>query len=417
MAHKKIINFSIFKSKIILPVIVLLIMSFLFIYSITSSETNSLSYILRQITALVFGIFMMSFIASIDFREIKKHANSIYILSLLLLVLVTFIGHESQGAQRWIGFSGFHFQPSELSKIALIIVLAKYLSDRKGKFDSIFDFLPAFIISILPFILIFMQPDLGTALVFLAICIGLLFWTAPLSFTIFLAITPILSITLYNLSFIAWLIFIVFTVLTLIDQKLVNIDKIFFIIINTSIGFLSSIAWNSLHAYQKNRILAFIKPEIDPYALGSRYHLDKSLKAIGSGGLFGKGFLKGSLTQLHFIPAQHTDFIFSAIGEEGGFIASLIIIITFSALVINTINIARKTSNFFGSYLSIGIASMWIFQFFINIGMTIGLFPVVGIPMPFVSYGGTSLLINLTALGILLSINLFYKEKVKLSDE
>lgn len=290
MAHKKLIKFSIFKSTLLLPVIALIIISFLFIYSTVS---ESISYILRQLLALIFGLFFMTFIASKDFREVKKHANSIYILTLLLLVLVTFMGHESQGAQRWIGIFGFRFQPSELSKLGLIIILAKYLSDRKGKFESIFDFLPALIIAILPFSLIFMQPDLGTALVFLAICIGLLFWTAPLNFTIFLVITPVLSIILYNFSFIAWLIFIIFTILLLVDQKFLKLDKIFFIIINSIMGFLSSIAWNSLHVYQKNRIFAFIKPEVDPYALGIRYHLDKSLKAIGSGGLFGKGFLKG----------------------------------------------------------------------------------------------------------------------------
>lgn len=417
MAHKKLINFNIFKSSIILPVILLLTISFIFICSITSGKYESYSFVIRQFSAFIFGLICMFFIASKDFRDIKKHANSIYILALLLLLLVTFVGHESQGAQRWIGFSCFHFQPSELSKIALIVILAKYLSDRKGKFESIFDFLPAFLISILPFILIFLQPDLGTALVFSAIGIGLLFWTAPLGFSIFSVITPLLSIVLYNLSFIAWIIFIVFIILILIDQKLINLDKIFFIFINTSIGFLSSLAWRSLHEYQKNRILAFIKPEVDPYALGSRYHLDKSLKAIGSGGIFGKGLFKGSLTQLHFIPAQHTDFIFSAIGEESGFIGSLIMIIALSFLVINTINIARKTTNYFGSYMAIGIASMWIFQFFVNIGMTIGLFPVVGIPMPFVSYGGTSMFINMGALGILLSINLYYKDKVTLTDD
>jgi len=282
----------------------------------------------------------------------------LYIIAIILLAAVLIIGTAKGGSQRWFIIGSIQVQPSEVAKILMIIFLSRIFTRLKGEVPDRTNFIFALLTVIPIIILIAIEPDLGTAMVF---------------FFIFLAMS--------FMSPIDWRIPVTFVLIGVL---------------------LIPATWPLLRDYQKGRIISFIDPAADP--LGKGYHSNQSKIAIGSGGITGWGFSKGPQNKLNFIPSQSTDFIFSIVGEEGGFVFSVLIILLYLGLILRLGMIASRAQDSFGGLIAFGICSMLVFQTFVNIGMTMGLMPVTGLPLPFMSYGGSSLLINFTSLGIVNSI-------------
>lgn len=383
----------------------LLIFGFLAIFSATyrlqiKIGADPLTYVIRQFVALLVAGVGMSFFAYLDYRNLQKAAAFLYGLTLVLLLVVLFGGATASGAQRWIAMGPLSFQPSELSKLTLIIILAAFLAQRQ-KVSGLFETGVMAALVGLPFLLIFKQPDLGTALVFGAIFIGLLAQTEASPRLLILLVTPLFSVLLRPMLFL-WLPYLVLLVLILFLTRAEWLDWLLVMGVNVGVGIALPFIWAMLKGYQQSRIIAFLNPAADPYGAG--YHTMQSKIAIGGGGLFGKGFLHGSQTQLQFIPEQHSDFIFSVIGEEFGFLGSFLVVALFGLLIWRALAIAEGARDRFGKILATGVAVMLVFHVLANVGMALGLLPVVGIPLPLLSYGGSSLFMTLAALGILQSV-------------
>jgi len=332
------------------------------IYSASSYQMLGTPFFIKQIYWVLGGLVMSVLICSIDYRILEDVAYWVYGLLLALLLLVLLIGRISMGAQRWLHLGFINIQPSEPMKIVIIAVFARYFSNRSFP-DGIRLHelaLPVLLLG-LPVVMIVKQPDLGTAiLVLLIVCTMILYvgakWTTLVS--VFLGAFPVI--------YLYWHYF--------------------------------------LHEYQKERILNFIDPERDP--LGSGYHIIQSKIAVGSGGIMGKGFLSGTQSHLRFLPEQHTDFAFSVFAEEWGFMGCLFIIFLYTLLILWGLNIAGRCNDRFGALLAVGVTAMLFWHILINMGMVIGLFPVVGVPLPFFSYGGTSMITSMIGVSILLNISM-----------
>ena len=381
-----------------IPLFLVIISSFL-IKSIQRDQiaSDSLSHILTGFL----GYFLAFFISYIPIERIKKYSFTFYFFSLISLLLIYFFGISVSGAQRWLSFGIFSFQPSEVAKLSTIVALA-FVLDRKIILKVKDLFLPCLIV-IIPWLLIFFQPDLGTSLVLIVLTFVMLYWSQmPIEWiliTVLCSATAIFYVVESNILII-WIPFIGYLAYRS-SQKF--IFPIFAISLHLLVAKLTPILWEyGLKEYQKDRLILFLDPNRDP--LGGGYHLLQSKIAIGSGGLFGTGLLRGKLTYLQFIPEQHTDFIFSALGEELGLLGCLVILFLFFILIKELIKIAKNARTDFESLIVIGIASTFFFQIIINLFMTIGLGPVTGIPLPFMSYGRTSLLINFISIGFVLSI-------------
>ena len=407
--QKKKIKFDRFFSPLLLLPLSLVLISSILIQSIQRQleRSDSLNHFLMGI----FGYFVAIIISYIPLQKVKDFVFPFYILSLFSLISVYFFGLSMYGAQRWLSLGFITFQPSEIAKLGTLLALASAF--ERSYFNSIRDLLIPFSVAIVPWTLIFFQPDLGTSLVLIFLFFTLLYWAQvpieAIAIILFCLITSILSMVSVRLIFL-WIPLISFWAYkTFKRQKIVTLLTLVF---HGLVAKLTPFLWNvGLKDYQKDRIILFLDPGKDP--LGGGYHLLQSKIAIGSGGLFGTGLLKGKLTNLQFIPEQHTDFIFSALGEEVGFFGSLLVVLIFFLLIWQLIKIANNARTDFESLIVIGIASIFLFQIIINIYMTIGLGPVTGIPLPFMSYGRTSLLINFVCMGLALST---YKRHISVKD-
>lgn len=383
----------------------LILIGFLAILSSTYSMQIKLGaapffYVKRQFFSLLVGGIGLAIFAYVDYKHLKRLSPIFYAAMLAMLVLILFIGSGRQSAQRWFQLGIFSFQPSELSKIIIVLCLAAYFSARK-KLQNLRDV--GFLLALvgIPFLLIFKQPDLGTALVFVFILIGMVAASGSSPKLLILLVTPIISVMLRPFLYV-WVGYLVLIALILFLSRASIWDWIFILGGNIAVGIAMPYIWEMLKVYQRQRILSFLNPGADPHGAG--YHGLQSLIAVGGGGIFGKGFLQGTQTQLQFIPEQHSDFVFSAIGEEFGFIGAVIVLSLFAVFIWRALVIAGESTDAFGTLLASGIAVMTAFHVFANIGMTLGLLPVVGMPLPFMSFGGSSLLMNMIAVGILQSI-------------
>ncbi|WDT74273.1 MAG: rod shape-determining protein RodA [Candidatus Manganitrophus sp.] len=335
------------------------------IYSVTSASEASSPLYMKQIYWIILGWVVFLVMAWIDYHEIARFAYPIYALTLLLLVLVLLIGRTVLGAQRWLSFGFFNMQPSELAKVSLLLVSAKYFSDyfpKKGL--NLRQLLVPGGLVLLPMLLILKQPDLGTAL-----AISSVFFSMVLVIGLrskFLIYSSLMSLMMFP--------------------------------------FLWQFFWNRLRGYQRERLLTFVDPTNDP--TGTGYHIIQSKIAIGSGGLFGKGLFGGTQSQLKFLPESHTDFIFSVFSEEWGFVGIFIFFMLFFFLLLWGVEIAYKAKDVLGSLLAVGIIGLISFYFLVNVGMTLGVMPVVGVPLPLVSYGGTSMVTTMGLLGLLFNVKL-----------
>jgi rod shape determining protein RodA len=326
-------------------------------------------FVKKQALWIFIGTVALIVVLAFDYNHIAKYNNYLYALNLVLLTAVLLIGSTNKGATSWISLGLFDFQPSEVAKVIIIITFAKFLVDRQGKLNTFWQLIPCFIFVGIPVLFILVQPDLGTSLVFIAIMFGMLF-VAGANPRILLA---------------------------LIIGGLLGVSLLLYAHLNFGV-------WLPLKDYQVMRLVVFTNPYIDE--LGSGYHMIQSLIAIGSGGFWGQGLYEGSQIQLRFLPEHHTDFIFSVVGEELGFVGGGFLLAAFYYLMYRGVKIAFSAKDLFGTLIVIGIITMFTFQVLVNVGMTIAITPITGLPLPFVSYGGSAMLTNMIALGLILNVNI-----------
>jgi rod shape determining protein RodA len=358
------------------------------------------------------GITLAVLLARFRYEVLAQWKWVLYGTTIAGLVAVKFFGQTELGAQRWINILGFHVQPSEFAKLAVIIMLAGLLHERPA--TSLLAMFRALAIVAVPWALIFFEPNLGTSLVFGAITMGMLYWGNANPGWILLMLSPIFSAIGYTVLsklgtpylgiWVVWLIALgIVAWRTLPWRQWGSAIAIATTIgVNAGASIAAGMLWNVLQPYQQQRVTMFINPEQDP--AGGGYHLIQSRIAIGAGQLFGRGIHQGTQTQNSFVPEQHTDFIFAAVGEELGFIGSALVLLLFLTICFRLLVIAQNAKDDFGSLIAVGVFSMILFQTVINIGMTIGLSPVTGIPLPFLSYGRSALLMNCLAIGIVESV-------------
>lgn len=347
------------------------------------------------------GTALALFFARCRYENLINWKWVIYGVTNTSLIAVMVIGTSALGAQRWITIGGFNIQPSEFAKLGMIITLAALLEQRTAA--TIPAVVKTLVITGVPWALVFLQPDLGTSLVFGAITLAMLYWGNANPGWLILMVSPLVSAILCGAYFPGWLAWV--NLMGFVGWR--SFPQRWFgalgaMALNLGSGELGTILWKVLKDYQKDRIILFLHPERDP--LGGGYHLIQSRIAIGAGELWGQGLYKGAQTQGNFIPEQHTDFIFSAIGEEFGFVGSVVLLFVFWLICLRLVMIAQNAKDNFGSLLAIGVLAMIVFQTVVNIGMTIGLAPVTGIPLPWLSYGRSAMLTNFMAIGIVESV-------------
>ena len=384
---------------------ILLMFGFFAIFSATGSNDpasgGAFKFIIRHFWSLAAAITFMLFCAYLNYKHWASINWLLYGIMLVLLAMVLVKGFAAMGAQRWLTLGFISFQPSEISKLFLIVALAALLKDKIGKLDDLRSLIWPGVVFLVPFLLVFKQPDLGTALVMLAITFCLLLYAGLSWEQLALLFTPVISVILCQFFWL-WLIYIVLLFLVLTFFRMSWFNLILTMLLNVGVGLAFPFVWDLLKEYQKQRIYTFFNPAADP--LGAGYHTMQSEIAVGSGMLMGRGFLQGTQTQLHFIPIQYADFIFSVIGEEFGLLGGLTVLGVFLVMIWRMIYIAVSAPDTFGQLLGIGIAGMFIFHVTVNIGMTLGLLPIVGIPLPLLSYGGSAMFLNLGCIGVMQSI-------------
>ncbi|MDO9578900.1 MAG: rod shape-determining protein RodA [Candidatus Cloacimonadales bacterium] len=354
------------------------------------------NYYIKQIFWVFISLILLYLIFKTPYNLIEILVVPAYFLTIILLVLVLFLP-EIKGAHRWIPLGLMNFQPSELAKLIVILMISKVISGQHLSGTQILT--RSILVVILPVILILLEPDLGTALTLVLSLFAILVVSDLPSLYLIIMLGLLFSIVT-SFSIIAFLIFILIFIYLLFRINLSKIVIAFAVTVNTFFFIITPIIWNSLKDYQQNRILSFLNPMRDPFGVG--YQIIQSKIAIGSGGLLGKGFLSGTQKNMNFLPEHHTDFIFSVIGEEFGFFGCTILLLFYFLFLYR---IARKISSLKRKefrYASVGILAYLSFQIFVNIGMTIGIVPTTGIPLPFASYGGSNLLINVLAVGLIL---------------
>jgi rod shape determining protein RodA len=391
---------------ILLPTLALCGLGLLSLYSATYQGETQINFT-KQLVNFGIGLIIMTLIILVPIRLIDSASIGLYAASIVLLILVFAAGSTRYGAQRWFSLGFFSFQPSEIAKIATIICISRNLALQRINMSQTSIITMTFGLAIIPMLLIIKQPDLGTALCIGSVALPILYWHGISLFAIFVMFSPLATVLVYigsGYSFETFMVTLFFILGILYFSKRSTKIILAVFALNVFVGLSSQPLWDSLKDYQKQRILNFIDPERDTQ--GSGYQVLQSKIAIGAVGFSGEGFLHGTQTQLKFLPEQHTDFIFSVVGEEFGFLGSLFLFTLFGVLIFRLVIIADVVDDEFASLTLVGIASLFAFQVFVNIGMTTGLMPVTGIPLPFLSYGGTALWTNLSLIGIALNISM-----------
>ncbi len=389
--------------QLIILVILLTLIGFGLIYSAKAGidEVNPANDFQKQIIWFVLGVSLAITMIFIPTKILFGFAYIIYGLSLLTLMLVIFQDY-GQGSERWFRIGSIGIQPSEFAKIAVVVGLARYLSQVKIQNINLKYFAIIFLMVALPVYLIKEQPDLGTSLVFLSLIIPLLYWAGIRPFVLFVILSPFLSIvTSFHFLFVLVWMMLVIAVLYLSQKRLSVVIGLF--LVNIAVGVITPELWDHLKPYQQQRIKILFDPQQD--SRGTGYQVIQSMHAIGSGGLNGKGFLKGTQTQLRFLPEQKTDFIFSVLAEEFGFIGVAAVLLLYFLLIAKMLSIASMVRENFDGLIVIGFTSIILFHIFVNTGMTVNIMPVTGLPLPFLSYGGSFLISLYLMTGITLNIS------------
>jgi len=387
--------------RLFLVILGLIIFSLLALYSISDNPLSFNSAFSRQCVFLIFSFLVFLIVKNIKIKTIHDNSTLIFIMTMIFCIIPFFLPRVEY-TYRWIDFGLFYIQPSEYLKCATVIVIAKYLSNNQLQVkDPSIVLVPGFLTLISAFIVL-NQPDLGTAVIICAPLIPMLLWAGVSNFIIFLIVAPVITILAASniVTFTVWALIMFMIFLTFQAGAIVKFTLYF---ANIFTGLLTPFLWNNLAEYQKQRILTFLNPDLDP--MGSAYHIIQSITAIGSGGFFGKGWGEGSQTQLKFLPVQESDFILSVIAEELGFLGILFVMILCFLLIKTLLDIAFRSSDYFASLVIIGIGSILLSHIFINSAMTIGLMPVKGLPIPFISAGGSFLLSCFIMIGLVVSFS------------
>jgi rod shape determining protein RodA len=381
---------------------ILLLFGLLVLYSAGQTDVPSFAAAgawRRQLIWLVGGTVLAWLAFRVSPRLLEWAALPVYTLSLILLGLTLLVGRgagTAAGTKSWIFINGHAIgQPAEFAKLATVLMLARHLSGRREAAETLSGLLPACMIAGLPALLVLVQPDLGSALVFVGVLFAMLFWAGTPPSLLFLLASPVGSLLLaFNLwTWVGWMV--VLGVLLAVWRPFFW-EGVTVAVANSVMGFLALPIWRGLAPYQQNRLLTFLNPEVDPQKAG--YHAIQSKVAIGSGGWLGNGYLEGPQKRLAFLPEQHTDFIFAVVGEELGFLGVLAALVLFFMLFTVLVRIARRASDPFSSLTVFGILGLLFTHVFENVGMTVNVMPITGIPLPFFSYGGSFLLA--TAIGV-----------------
>ena len=358
----------------------------------------------RQARWFVLALIAFTVLSRVPLRVIEWAAWPAYGVSLALLAATLLVGEgrgTAAGVRSWIGIGPFSFQPAEVAKLATILALASLLAQRESGLQSLYDLAKPGLVVAAPLILVMLQPDLGTAMAFVGILFAMLYWAATPVWLLLLVASPVLGLFLsYDTT--VWSVYILAVIgaLILARFRLSLFESVAVVVANFATATISRPLWSSLAEYQQNRILVYLDPEVDPRGAG--YQVIQSRVAIGSGGFGGQGFTAGPQKRLDFLPEQHTDFIFAVVGEELGFVGTALAVLAFAFVLSRLVRMAshlNETQAFAGLVL-LGIFGAWMVHVFVNVGMTIGVVPITGIPLPFVSYGGTFLLMSWVAVAI-----------------
>jgi rod shape determining protein RodA len=354
----------------------------------------------QQLLWFVLAMVATPFVLRVPVIWLEWAAQPAYALALVLLVLVLFIGTGAGTAASvsgWLRVGPIGIQPSELAKIAVVLMLARVLGEWREPPKTLWQLWKPIAVVLVPMGLVMAQPDLGTALVFSSVLLFMLFWAGTPLPMLFFLISPVIGLFLSINPWI-WGGWMVLLALLLFARREDLTESVSIWLVNFAAGSVSWLLWNKLAPYQKNRFLVFLDPSIDPRGAG--YNLIQSRVAIGSGGWLGKGFTLGTQKRLAFLPEQHTDFIFSVVGEEWGFIGVALVLLAFGLIFWRLVRVSEKSSDPFASLVPFGIFGSWFAHVLVNTGMTVGIMPITGIPLPFISYGGSFLLVNLLAMAI-----------------
>jgi rod shape determining protein RodA len=357
---------------------------------------------LRQTRWFVLALVAFTFIARVPLPWLEWVAVPSYIVSIVLLAVTLVIGTGSgtaAGVKSWIDLGFISFQPSEIAKLATVLVVAKLLSQRENPLTSLRDLVAPSALVGLPLALVMLQPDLGTAMAFVGILFAMLYWAGTPVALLLLVASPVVGLFLsYDTAVWSVYILVVIGFLYLYRYGLFLYESVALVLANFATASIARPLWSSLAPYQQNRILVFLDPEVDPRGAG--YQIIQSKVAVGSGGVTGQGFLAGPQKRYDFLPEQHTDFIFSVVGEELGFVGTLCAILAFGYVLSRLVRLAERSQDPFAGLVLLGIFGAWLVHVFVNIGMTVGVVPITGIPLPFVSYGGTFLFMSWVAVAI-----------------
>jgi len=359
----------------------------------------------RQLMFLGLGVLGAIVVSRLSPRLLEWATPALYGLGLALLALTLVVGTgagTAAGTRSWLAVGGMRVgQPSEAAKLVVILMLARHLAGRREAPATLWQIVPAAAIVGAAFLLVGLQPDLGSAIVFVGILFAMLFWAGVRPLLLLLLASPLLSL-LFAFSTLSWGIWIAVLTVVLLWQRPYVLEGLTVWLVNVGMGIMALSLWNRLAPYQQNRLLSFLNPEVDPRATG--WHIIQSKVAIGSGGLLGKGFTEGTQKRLAFLPEQATDFVYSVVGEEFGFLGVLASLVLFGIFLSLLLRIASRATDPFASLAVFGIAGMFFIHVLENVGMTVGLMPITGIPLPFFSYGGSFLLTCCLALGIALRV-------------
>jgi rod shape determining protein RodA len=376
----------------------------------SAGQTDISSYVERvwklQIMWFLLGLAGAYVVSRASMRMLEWLAVPLYVTTTVVLIALLFVGRgagTAEGTKSWLVIGGLRLgQPSELAKITVVLVLGKMLASNKSAPRSLLDlWKPALVVG-LPWMLIMGQPDLGTGIVFVGVFFAMLFWSGISWRLLLLLASPIVSLimTMRTELWGAWFLLLLALV---IWYKPYPWESVLFVAANVVIGVIAPLLWDRLRPYQQARLRTFLDPSIDPQRAG--YHVIQSQVAIGSGGWFGKGYTDGTQKRLAFLPARHTDFIFSVVGEELGFAGVTVALGLFLALFLRVIRIAERAGDRFSSFVAFGLLSSWFVHVVVNVGMTLNLMPITGIPLPFFSYGGSFMVASWLAIGLLARVS------------
>jgi rod shape determining protein RodA len=385
----------------------LILVGLLTVYSATSVPGAHHGLWMKQLVWFGIAVLFAWLVAAIHYRFYDSMAWPMYLVSLLGLVAVFVIGVERLGAKRWIEIGPLQFQPSEIAKIATAFVLARYFDHARLDLRKLRWWLPPLFIALVPFVLVAKEPDLGTASSFPAMLIAMYFWAGMPAGQLLLGLSPVFNVATFFLTKNPFLFFGIFALLVAWARPRLSVLLVM-LALNVGVAAMVPRIYDHLHDYQKQRIETFLNPEADPS--GSGYQVIQSKIAIGSGGVAGKGFLKGSQKALSFLPMRHTDFIYSVVGEEFGLLGSLTVVLLYGIVIFQGYRLASVARDGFAGLVAVGITTALFFHIMVNMLMTVGWAPVTGVPLPFLSYGGTALIVNCIQIGLLQNVALRRRE-------